>query len=371
MTDSRTELPQLIALLGEAGSRDTVPSKLHQFGESAIEPLIAALQAGDESVQVGAAWAIGRVKDSVLGASLKASALEPLVNCMLHSESGRARLQALNTLALLTDDSNRERLAEPFIAALQDSQEGIRAEAARWLGQNRVTQAADALRELMEHDPGEKVRGRAAYALAYIEPELTILRAAGEMGVEALTTAVKDAERSVRLRAIWALGMLRHRASVRLLASVLDGNGHFQEKRMAAEALGQIGDGSATESLIMALQFDSHEGVRSSAAEALGALKDQRALAMLIRSLVNDAHPSVRASAARALEMLGDPGAVDALIEALEDSRPEVCFAVARALGSLGDQRAVEPLNALANETQASRHVREAAAKAVETITRH
>ncbi len=371
MTDSQPELPQLIALLGEAGSRDTVPTKLHQFGESAVEPLVAALQAEDENLRVGVAWVIGRVKDSVLGEALKTSALQPLIECLLHDESGRGRLQALNTLVLLANDSNRSDLIGPFMAALQDSQEGVRAEAVRWLGQHQVTEAAEVLRQLMQQDPSERVRGRAAYALAYIEPDLSSLRAAGEAGIEALTAAVKDPERSVRLRAIWALGMLRNSASVRLLASVLDGNGHFQEKRMAAEALGQLGDGSAAEALIMALQFDSHEGVRSSAAEALGILGDQRALSMLIRSLLNDAQPSVRASAARALEIMGDASAVEPLIEALEDIRPEVRFEAARALGTLGDPRAVEALNALANEAQASRHIREAAAKAVETINRH
>jgi HEAT repeat protein len=370
MTDSQPDLRQLIVMLGDATTRETVPSKLHLHEESSVEPLIAALHDPDENIRHGAAWVIHRIHNSVLGAALSTPALEPLLDLLQHDDSARVRQQAQTTLLTLTDQGDRSILAQPFIAALQDEHEPIRSEAARWLAQFGGPQAVEPLRAVSQNDSSEKVRGRAAYALAYLEPDLETLQGAGEAGIEALMTATKDSERSIRLRAIWALGNLQAASAVQLLTTILEGTSNVPEKRKAAEALGQIGDESALDSLIIALQFDSNEGVRSSAAEALGMLNDRRALNMLIRSLHSDASPIVRASAAKALEWMGDPAAVDALIVALTDSHSDVRFRAAQALRGLRDVRAVEPLRALLDDPQTTRHVRGAAEQALEEISR-
>jgi HEAT repeat protein len=325
---------------------------------------------GDENIRYGTAWVIGRIHHSVLGAALSTPALEPLLDLLQHDESARVRLQALTTLLTLTDSGDRAALVQPLIVALRDEHEPVRAEAARWLAQIGGPDSIDPLRTVLQNDISEKVRGRAAYALAYLEPNLETLQGAGEAGIEALGTAAKDSERSIRLRAIWALGNLQAASAVNLLTSILEGTTNVPEKRKAAEALGQIGDSSAMDSLIIALQFDSNEGVRSSAAEALGMLNDRRALNMIIRSLHNDASPVVRASTAKALEWMGDPAAVDALITALTDSNADVRFRAAQALRALRDARAVEPLRALMDDPQTTRHVRGAAEQALEEINR-
>ena len=370
MTDSQPELGQLILMLGDAATRETVPSKLHHYGQPAVEPLIAALHDTDENIRYGAAWAIGRIHSSELGAALALPAVEPLLNLLKHDESARVRTQAQTTLLTLTERTDRSKLIQPMIAALQDEQESIRGESARWLAQFGGPEAVEPLRGILQDDLSEKVRGRAAYALAYLEPTLAALQGAGEAGIDSLMTATKDLERSVRLRAIWALGQLQASVAVPLLTNILEGTSNVPEKRKAAEALGQIGDESAMDSLIITLQFDSNEGVRSSAAEALGALNDRRALNMVIRSLHNDASPAVRASAAKALEWMGDPGAVEALIAALVDDSPDVRFRAAQALRGLHDVRAVEPLRALIGDPQTTRHVRGAAEQALEEINR-
>lgn len=369
MTDSRSELRQYITMLGDAGSRDSIPSKLPRFGESAVEPLLAALGEADENVRYGAAWVIGRLRSSALGAALIPLALEPLIDLLHTDETARVRLQALTTLMAIAGDADREKLVEPLIQALADSYEPIRAEAARWLGQIRDRRAVEPLSQLMANDSAEKVRGRAAYALAFIDSELEALRATGAVGLDALLSALKDNERSVRLRAIWALGELKVNQAVRPLLAVLEGSGNYQEKRKAAEALGQIGDRSAVDALLLALQFDLHEGVRSSAAEALGMLNDARVLNSLTRSLLTDAHPAVRASVARALAAMGDQAAVDALVQALRDSSSDVRYRAAEALGVLGDARAVEPLRELINDPHTSKHARTAAAQALAAIS--
>jgi HEAT repeat protein len=370
MTDSQPEIGQLIAMLGDAAARESVPSKLHQHGESAAEPVLEALRDPDENIRYGAVWVTGRVHNSELGAALSPTALEPLLDLMQHDESARVRLQALTTLLTLTEQGDRSALVQPLLAALQDEHEPIRAEAARWLAQIGGPEAVKPMQSILQNDASEKVRGRAAYALAYLEPTLEVLREAGADGIEALSTATKDAERSIRLRVIWALGNLQVEAAVTLLTTILEGTASVPEKRKAAEALGQIGDSSAMDSLIIALQFDSNEGVRSSAAEALGALNDRRALNMVIRSLHNDVSPMVRASAAKALESMSDSNAVDPLIMALSDSSQDVRFRAAQALRGLRDARAVEPLRALIGDPQTTRHLRGAVEQALEEINR-
>lgn len=368
MADNRPDPGELILLLGETSTRETVPSRLQQFGEPAIEPLIAALQDSDENVRQGAAWAISRLNNSLLGALIKPAALDPLIERLRSDESGRVRSQALNTLIVLTTESERAMLVDSLIAALEDSQETVRAEAARMLGQIRDTQAVEPLRAMLENDAAVKVRGRAAYALAYIEPGLETLKTTGAAGIEALLTATRDHERSVRLRAIWALGQLKAEQAIKPLADMLEGGASAPEKRRAAEALGQIGSTSAADSLIMALQFDADDGVRAAAAEALGRLDDRRVVSMLVRSLHHDAIPVVRASAARALEWAGSPNAIEPLILALRDSSSEVRFRVVCALGVLGDARAVDPLTTLLKDANITRQIRMAAEQALAEI---
>jgi HEAT repeat protein len=370
MTDSRPEIGQLIVMLGDAAARETVPSKLHQHGESAAKDILEALRDPDENIRYGAVWVIGRIHHSELGAAVSPAALAPLLDLMQHDESARVRLQALTTLLALTEQGDRSLLVQPILAALQDEHEPIRAEAARWLAQMGGPEAVEPLRSALLNDSSEKVRGRAAYALAYLEPNLEVLREAGSAGVTTLATAAKDPERSIRLRAIWALGNLHVESAIPLLTTILEGTAGVPEKRKAADALGQIGDSSAMDSLIIALQFDPNEGVRSSAAEALGTLNDRRALNIVIRSLNNDASPMVRASAAKALELMGDPNTVDALIIALSDSSPDVRFRAAQALRGLRDIRAVEPLRTLMDDPQTTRHLRGAAEQALEEINR-
>lgn len=370
MSDSRPEIGQLIVMLGDATARENVPPKLHQHGESAAEAVLAALGDPDETIRYGAAWVIGRIHNSVLGATLAPIALEPLIDLMQQDESAHVRLQALTTLLALTEHADRSALVQPVLAALHDDHEPVRAEAARWLAQFGGPEAVEPLRGLLQHDPAERVRGRAAYALAYLQPNLEVLREAGTAGIEALSTAMKDAERSIRLRAIWALGNLQVGAAVPLLTTILEGTASVPEKRKAAEALGHIGDSSALDPLIIALQFESNEGVRSSAAEALGALNDRRAFNQLIRALHTDSSAMVRASAAKALEWMGDSNAVEALITALADSSPDVRFRAAQALRGLRDARAVEPLRALIGDPQTTRQLRGAAEQALEEIKR-
>jgi HEAT repeat protein len=360
MSDQQADLEQLVLLLGSPSTRGGVPSQLHEAGESVVAPLLAALDHTEADMRQGAAWVMGRLYPSLLASQLAPPAIPALIERLLNDDTATVRQTALNTLVMLTNDADRTVLVEPFIQALADSAEPVRAEAARWLGQMRAQEAVDALSNALQNDESVAVRRRAAYALAYIEPDLKTLQAAGKAGEMALLDAVSDPERSVRLRAIWALGQLKSAAAVKSLVSVLEADQNaIPEKRKAAEALGVIGDSGALEALVTAVQFADEPGVRSSAAEALGQLGNgHRTQDILMRVLRQDLQGEVRASAALALEQLAASDATPALIDALEDSETDVRLRAARALAVVGDDSAIEPLQALLADKQISKPLR-------------
>lgn len=367
MADSLPDVAQVIEMLADTTTRETALDHLHQHGESSVETLITALKNSDEQICLGVIWSLNRMNNSALGVLLAPVAADPLADLLQHDPSVRVRMQALQTLVMLTDMADRDGVIAPLMVALGDEQETIRAEAARWLAQMRDSQALKTLADLVANDPSDTVRGRAAYALAYIEPDLAALKKTGKAGTQALIMALADSELSVRLRAIWALGQIKHIDALNPLTAILEGDGMAQEKRQATAALGVLGNGNALEALIMALQFSDEEGVKRSAAEALGVLGDKRAAEALIQSLRHDALPAVRASAARALEELGGSGAVDDLIGALEDSSDMVRLRVVLALGAVGKKKAIKPLRALI-EVEDSHQIRTAATQALDTL---
>ena len=367
MTDSLPDLDQLIVMLGDSAERDRVPTSLQDYGEAAVQPLIEALQSESEDTREGVLWTINRLRGSVLGTFVAPAAIASLSNMVQQEPSSRLRLQALKTLMVLVGLDDHEVLTQTLLAALGDEYEAVRSEAARGLAQMRDVQALKPLLELVENDPTDRVRGRAAYALAYLEPTLATLRDSGGSASDALIIALKDPELSVRLRAIWALGEMKNGQALQPLSVLLDSQATVQEKRTAAEALGAIGDPKALEPLIMALQFSSEEAVKRAAAAALGDLGDKGAVDVLLHSLRHEPLHSVRASAARALEVLADARALDDLIVALEDDDGGVRLRATLALAAIGDKGAVEPLKKLIAQER-SHQIRAAASQAIEIL---
>ena len=367
MTDSLPDLDQLIDMLGEPTTRETALGNLHQYGEPAVEAMIAGLQDEGENIRHGVIWAINRVNNSALGDMIVPAAWDHLTTILQKDESGRVRLQALNTLAKLANHDHYEALADPMLAALEDSQEQIRGDAIHLLAHMRVERALKPLRSLLDQETSAKVRGRIAYALAYLESDLKTLKDAGTTGTEALLEALDDPERGIRLRAIWALGQLKDTQAVRSLTSILSSSGSAQEKHTAAEALAVIGDNSALEPLIMALQFDDEESVKRAAADALAVLGDKRAVDVLVQSLRTASQPLVRASAARALATFADRSTTDDLIAALDDTSVDVRLQAVLALGKIGLKRTIPALKALL-EVEESAHTRTAISQILDKL---
>ncbi len=113
-------------------------------------------------------------------------------------------------------------------------------------------------------------------------------------------------------------------------------------RRTAAEALGSLEDPRAVEALLEALRSDSDETVRKMAAWALGEIEDPRAVAGLGQAVRSDGSSEVRAMAAWALGEIESPEGVDALGAALRDSSVEVRRMAVWGLGEIESPEAVE-----------------------------
>jgi HEAT repeat protein/beta-lactamase regulating signal transducer with metallopeptidase domain len=113
-------------------------------------------------------------------------------------------------------------------------------------------------------------------------------------------------------------------------------------RRTAAEALGSLEDPRAVDALLEALRSDSDETVRKMAAWALGEIESPRAVAGLSQAVRSDRSTEVRAMAAWALGEIESPEGVDALGAALRDSSVEVRRMAVWGLGEIESVEAVE-----------------------------
>lgn len=178
-----------------------------------------------------------------------------------------------------------------LIKTLADPDAGVRARAARILGENREPQAIGALTSLLMDDPDMRVRQQAALAL-------------GRIGaVDPLVDGLQAPDMQVRL--------------------------------LITQALGSIGDPRAIKPLITALR-DTHAEVRSQAAFALTKIGAPAVEPLLLT--LRHADPVARWSAARVLGSLGDPRAVPALERLLDDDTP------VPASRTTGELRATRPI---------------------------
>ena len=138
-----------------------------------------------------------------------------------------------------------------------------------------------------------------------------------EAAISALTQALQDESRDVRLRITRALARIRLVDAVPALIRALQDQ-DVGVRRSAADALGQIGSGAkdAVPALIRALQ-DQDGDVRSNTAWALGDIGSgaKDAVPDLIQALLQDEDKSVRVAVVWTLGQIGTPEALKAVEE--------------------------------------------------------
>ena len=207
-----------------------------------------------------------------------------------------------------------------LIAALRDSDAGVRRAAAQSLGNIESPRAVDGLIAVLR-DSDVEVRRAAVWALGEIEDR---------RAVDALLPLLKDADAEVRKSAAWALGNIEDPRAADGLAGAL-GDESVEVRRTAAWALGELELTAAPAGLIEAMR-DADPEVRKTAVWSVGQMGDARAVPAL-RDMLADASAEVRSGAIQALGEIRNADALQALIDAMKSTDPEVRRAAAEALG--------------------------------------
>ena len=241
--------------------------------------------------------------------SIMASLQDLKVAVSLNFGGNKADTSALDTLGLAA-----------LIAALRDSDAGVRRAAAHSLGNIESARATEPLVAVLR-DPDAEVRQNAAWALGNIEDR---------RAVDGLIGALRDENAEVRKSAAWALGNIEDpRAADALTAALKDESAEVRKN--AAWALGQLELTAAPAGLIEAMR-DSDAEVREAAIDAVAQTGDQRAVPNLA-ALIQDNSAEVRHSAISALSQMRGATAMQALIDAMKSTDPEVRREAADALG--------------------------------------
>ncbi len=229
---------------------------------------------------------------------------------------------------------------DALLAALEDPDAGVRAQAAEAVGRVRVLDAVPRLLDWLD-DPDPDVRAAAARALGQIGADRAVPR---------LVRVLGDTHSDVRRAGVAALAAIGGDAVVVPLLGRLD-DVDARVRVDAATVLGHLADPRATVPLVGRARDDAPE-VRTAVHSALGDLADVRAVPALVQGL-RDTTPQPRLAAIAALGRLGSAESVRPLASLLaETSDPRVARAVTAALGQIRDERARAALvGALANPT--------------------
>ena len=191
-----------------------------------VDPIIGALEDGDQGVRYRAAEALGQIKNAM--------AVDPLIEVLRNDEDRDVRLKAAWALGEIDDTRTIDSLS---YASVKDADGYVREEAYKVLQKNTVG--------------GNKVDARS---------------------VDPIIGALEDGDQGVRYRAAEALGQIKNVTAVDPLIEVL-GNDEDRDVRLkAAWALGEIDDARAVDPLSYASAKDADGYVRDEAKKALGKL---------------------------------------------------------------------------------------------------
>jgi HEAT repeat protein len=291
--DENPELRQRAAMaLGELGSSRAVPAlirvlndrdravqwfaatSLAKLGEPATKALLAELRSDDRDAAVGAAVALGRMKE--------AKAVGPLVD-LLAAHDLYVREQAIEALVAIGKPS-----VGPLVKALGSSDVAARRSAVVALGRLGDGEAAAALVKLLgDSDPVTR------------QSAMVALRNMGPAAYEPLEGALASGEPAAQKGACEIVGYIRDARAVKPVAALLQAEDE-SVRWTAAKTLGALDGKYAVESLIGACR-DPSPRVREVAVLALGRIKHFDAVPTLTHVAEEDPDDAVRAAAAEAL----------------------------------------------------------------------
>jgi HEAT repeat protein len=174
---------------------------------------------------------------------------------------------ALTAIALHTDAS-ADRALESFVTPEQ--REGLRRQAAFWMGAARGKAGLTALQYMAKTDPNSDVRAHVAFALS-------VSHEAGALD-EMIRMAHDDASSHVRGQALFWLAQKAGKKAVGTITGAIENDPDTDVKKKAVFALSQLPKDEGVPKLIEVAQTNHNAEVRKQAMFWLGQSNDPRAL---------------------------------------------------------------------------------------------
>lgn len=208
--------------------------------------------------------------------------------------------------------------------------------------------------------------GRAAKAFQ-LGPMATLPKAVPQELVRALLEAVDDEMQTVRLEALYTLGVIGREPLTgdegALLVKALD---HYDPtvRAAAARVVGRLGAEKAGDALVIAMN-DSNAQVRFAAMRALGETREVGAVKALTEQFQFHGKGEGAWSALDALARIADPSSAELFKSQLANKDPYLRRASAEGLGRVGDRSEIETLVTMASNDE-SEMVRAASAFALQ-----
>ncbi len=319
-------VPCLIDALDDPYQRVRVASmaalkKMGPSASAAVPRLVNLLKASDPLERMGAASALGNIRDrAAVPALIKALTRKHKYNADREYQS-TMYVQPANRLSYDYYQSSHvaatalgiigdTKAVPALVKCLNAHNQYLRRSASEALGKICGPEHIPILLKALK-DRRNQVREGATVALGGIGPS-------AQAAVPALIQALKDREPSVRESAARALGSIGDPAAVTALVDALADTNHLL-RVWSAHALGTIGPSAqaAVPALIKALR-DSDNLVRRDAARALGRIGSDSAVSMLISTAI-DTDYYVSEEALKALRLLGSEAMEALLVRVLRD----------------------------------------------------
>lgn len=213
---------------------------------------------------------------------------EPMLVRLSHSHLVRFRMMSVRALCQL-EESSWQRLCD---MAASDPDVEIRNRAMRALVKLNPANALQVLIELREIESEEQVKDSISSLIKRCHESAQESPTPSGPPSQSTISELDSPDHRIRLKAVRALGKLKHEAAVAPLCDALKDENEIV-RTSAAEALGVIGNDESLLPLIEVLENDSYHHARAAAAKALGQFKDNRVVEVLQKGL-NDRSGEVK-----------------------------------------------------------------------------
>lgn len=309
------------ALMGQLGRPELANVVVESFvrdGSSAVEQLLALLDADSEATVTAAVTALGRI-----GATRAVPALTRLL-----AREGETPIAAAGALAQIGDQGPFEAL----LGMLSRPEAAVRQAAVGALNAIGHPQMAARIATMVDA-PNPHVREAAVQIIGYF---------GYPSGAPALIARCHDPDERVRRAAVAQLPFADDpRALQALIEALRDGTPLV--RAAAARALAHVETAAAVEPLLIALD-DAEPWPRYYAAQSLGRLEAGAAAGALLRLASDDPAPQVRLAALEALALVGGQDEARAIAPLAANRDTELACAAIKTLGALGGPAAAPAL---------------------------